>query len=87
VAYPSLHRDLLKGRAVMIGCPKFDNADEYVEKFAQVFKQSGIKSVTVARMEVPCCSGLSMIIEKAMALAGTGIPVKEVVVGIRGGIL
>ena len=87
VAYPGLHKDLLKGRAVMIGCPKFDNAQEYIEKFAQVFKQSGIKSVTVALMEVPCCSGLSMIVKKAMELSQMTIPVTEVVVGIRGKIL
>jgi Pyruvate/2-oxoacid:ferredoxin oxidoreductase delta subunit len=84
VAYPNLHKDLLKGRAVMMGCPKFDNADEYVEKFAQVFLQSGIKSVTVARMEVPCCSGLSMIVKKAMEKSGMIIPVNDVVVGIQG---
>lgn len=84
VAYPSLHKDLLQGRAVMMGCPKFDNADEYVDKFAQVFKEAGLKSVTVALMEVPCCSGLSMIVKKAMAKSGMSIPVKEVVVGVRG---
>ncbi|MBU1168326.1 MAG: 4Fe-4S binding protein [Proteobacteria bacterium] len=87
VAYPSLHKDLLQGRAVMMGCPKFDNAEEYVEKFAQVFAQSGITSVTVALMEVPCCSGLSMIIKKAMDQSGMSIPVNEVVVGVRGKIL
>lgn len=87
VAYPSFHKDLLQGRAVMVGCPKFDNAQEYIEKFAQVFKQSGIKSVTIALMEVPCCSGLSMIIRKAMEQSGMDIPVSEVVVGVRGQIL
>ncbi|GAB6094828.1 4Fe-4S binding protein [Desulfatiferula olefinivorans] len=87
VAYPGLHQDLLKGRAVMMGCPKFDNAQEYIDKFAQVFKQSGIRSVTVALMEVPCCSGLSTIIKRAMDQSGMDIPVSEVVVGIRGQIL
>ncbi len=84
VAYPDMHSELLAGRSVMIGCPKFDNAEEYIDKFIQVFKQSGIKSVTVAIMEVPCCSAMLTIIRRAMELSGMNIPVREVVVGIRG---
>jgi NAD-dependent dihydropyrimidine dehydrogenase PreA subunit len=87
IAYPSLHQEYLKDRTVMIGCPKFDNPDEYVAKFTEVFKKSGIKSVTVLLMEVPCCSGLSSIISKAMELSGQNIPVNEVVVGIKGNIV
>ena len=87
VAYPGMHADLLKGRAVMIGCPKFDNVQEYIDKFVQIFKQSGIRSVTVARMEVPCCSGLSMIVRKAMDIAGATIPINDVVVGIKGSLV
>lgn len=87
VAYPCFHADFLKGRAVMIGCPKFDNPDEYVEKLAQVFKVSGIKSITAAIMEVPCCSALPMIIKKALARAGVDIPTREIVISPRGAIL
>jgi len=87
VAYPSFHQDFLKGRAVMIGCPKFDNAEEYVEKLCQVFKVSGIKSITSVVMEVPCCSALPVIVKKALAKAGVEIPFKEVVVSARGEIL
>jgi Pyruvate/2-oxoacid:ferredoxin oxidoreductase delta subunit len=87
VAFPGMHSELLKGRSVMIGCPKFDNAEEYIDKFVQVFKQSGIKSVTVALMEVPCCSALLTIIRKAMDLSGMNIPINHVMVGIRGNIL
>lgn len=87
VAYPGMHSELLKGKAVMIGCPKFDNAEEYIEKFTQVFQQSGIKSVTVAIMEVPCCSALLTVIRRAMEKSGMNIPIHEVVVGIRGKIL
>ncbi len=86
-AYPSLHQEYLKDRTVMIGCPKLDNPDEYVEKFTAVFKESGIKSVTVLLMEVPCCSGLAAIVEKAMELSGANIPVNNVVVGVKGNIL
>jgi len=87
VAYPSFHAELLKGKAVMIGCPKFDNAEEYIEKLAQVFKVSGIKSITSAIMEVPCCSAMSAIIKKALEKSGMNIPLNEIVVSARGEIL
>lgn len=87
VAYPSFHNDFLKGKAVMIGCPKFDNAEEYIEKLSKVFQVSGIKSITSVVMEVPCCSALPIIVKKALAKAGTDIPFKEVVVSARGEIL
>lgn len=87
VAYPSFHADFLKGKAVMIGCPKFDDADAYVEKLSQVFAVSGIKSITSVIMEVPCCSALPMIVKKALAKSGTQIPFEEVVVSAQGKIL
>jgi len=87
VAFPSLHQEFLKGRAVMIGCPKFDDAQEYVEKFSQIFKTAGIRSVTIVVMEVPCCSALPMIVKKGMALSGKTIPMHKVVVSVRGEIL
>ncbi len=87
VAYPSFHKDLLKGKAVMIGCPKFDDAEGYVEKLADVFARSGIKSITSVIMEVPCCAGLPMIIKKALEKSGADIPLEEVVVSARGEIL
>ncbi|UCG05158.1 MAG: 4Fe-4S binding protein [Desulfobacterales bacterium] len=87
VAFPTLHRDFLKGKAVVMGCPKLDNAQFYIEKFAQICKQSGIKSITSVVMEVPCCSGLPMIVKKGMQLAGVEIPMQEVVISTRGKIL
>ncbi|MCU0559631.1 MAG: 4Fe-4S binding protein [Desulfobacterales bacterium] len=87
VAFPGLHRDLLKGKRVMMGCPKFDNVQAYVEKFAQVCKLSGIRSITTAVMEVPCCAALPMIVRKGMELSGAKIPMEEVVVSVRGKIL
>jgi NAD-dependent dihydropyrimidine dehydrogenase PreA subunit len=87
VAYPSFHADFLKDKVVMIGCPKFDNADEYVEKFAEIFKTADLKSLTIAIMEVPCCSAMPVIIQKAMEKSGQSIPVKTVVVSSRGEIL
>ncbi len=87
VAYPTFHADFLKGNAVMIGCPKFDNAEEYVEKLSQVFKVSGIKSITSVVMEVPCCSAMPIIIKKALEKSAVDIPLKEVVISARGQIL
>ena len=87
VAYPALHNDFLKGRVVMIGCPKFDDKESYVEKFAEIFKTAGIKSITCLIMEVPCCSGLPGILSKGMEKAGTTIPLKKVVISNRGKII
>lgn len=87
VAIPTLHKDLLKGRVVMIGCPKFDDIQEYIEKFAHIFKTADIKSVLSVVMEVPCCSGLPMIVKKGMEAAGKNIPIKELVISTRGKIL
>jgi ferredoxin len=87
VAFPALHRDLMKGKVVMMGCPKFDDVNEYVEKFAAVFKTAGIKSVTTVVMEVPCCAGMPVIVKKGMEEANTIIPMKEIVLSLRGKIL
>jgi ferredoxin len=87
VAYPNFHSDLLSGKAVMIGCPKFDDKEAYIERLAQVFSGSGIKSITCAIMEVPCCSALPMIIKKAFEKSGITIPYKEMVVSSRGDII
>ena len=62
VAFPTLHRDFMAGKAVMVGCPKFDDAREYIDRFAEIFRTAGINSVTVVVMEVPCCSGLPTIV-------------------------
>ncbi len=87
VAFPTLHRDLIKGKVVMLGCPKFDDAHEYVNKFADIFKTAGINSITTVVMEVPCCSGLPVIVKKGMEEANKQIPMKEIVLSVRGTIL
>jgi ferredoxin len=87
IAYPGFHQEFLKGRVVMIGCPKFDDAQEYVKKFTDIFRESDIKSVTVLDMEVPCCSALPVIVEKGMQNAGKNIPLEEVVISTQGYIL
>ena len=87
VAFPTFHQDFLKGRTVMLGCPKLDNAQSYVDKFAAIFKTAGIKRITAVVMEVPCCEGLPRIIRKALEIAGVTIPFHQVVVSTRGRIL
>ena len=87
VAFPSFHQDFLQGKTVMLGCPKFDDAQSYVEKFAAIFETAGIASVTIVVMEVPCCAGLPKIVQKGMEKAGVKIPFDQVVVSTRGRIL
>ncbi len=87
VSFPTLHRDLLKGKVVMMGCPKFDDTQDYMNRFADIFKIAGIKSITTVVMEVPCCSGLPMIVKKGMEAAGKEIPMEEVVLSTRGKII
>ena len=87
VALPNYHQELLKGKTVLLGCPKLDDAPAYVEKFKAIFKTAGLKSITVAIMEVPCCGGLPRILLKAMQEAGVKIPLRQVVVGRRGRIV
>ena len=87
VAFPTLHRDFLKGRVVLRGCPKFDDAEEYVQRFAAMFKEAGIRRITSVYMDVPCCSALPMMVKKGMEIAGTQIPMEEVVISTRGKIL
>ena len=87
VAFPSLHRDFLKGKAVTMGCPKLDDAQSYIDKFSQIFQVADIKSITAVVMEVPCCQGLPLIVKKGLELSGKNIPMEEVIISTRGQIL
>ena len=87
VAFAHLHRDYLKGKTVMMGCPKFDDAQAYIDKFAEIFKTADIKRITTLVMEVPCCAGLPVIVKKGLAASGKKIPLEEVVVSTCGKIL
>ncbi len=84
VAYSRLQSDFIKGKVVMMGCPKFDGAEEYIAKFTEIFKTAGINSITTVYMEVPCCSGLPMIVKKGLEASGQTIPMTDVVIGTRG---
>jgi NAD-dependent dihydropyrimidine dehydrogenase PreA subunit len=83
-AYADFHEKLLRGKVLLVGCPKLDNAQVYQEKLNQVLKFNQIKSITYAHMEVPCCFGLIGIIQEAIAQSGKDTVFHEVTIGIRG---
>jgi NAD-dependent dihydropyrimidine dehydrogenase PreA subunit len=87
IAYPGFHRDFLANRAVMIGCPKFDDAQGYVNKFVEVFKTAALKSVTILIMEVPCCSAMGMIVRQALQKSNCRIPVEQVTISVPGKVI
>jgi NAD-dependent dihydropyrimidine dehydrogenase PreA subunit len=83
-SYPALHQELLPGKVIMLGCPKFDDAQSYVERFVDIFNQAGINSITVLSMEVPCCAGLAEIVRQALIVSGKRIPYQEIVITRQG---
>jgi Pyruvate/2-oxoacid:ferredoxin oxidoreductase delta subunit len=84
VAHPNFHSSLLSGRTVVMGCPKFDDILGYERKLAAILRDNDVRSLTVATMEVPCCSSLSGVVEWAVEASGKQIPVRRHVVGVRG---
>ncbi|GAB6057963.1 ATP-binding protein [Desulfonatronum parangueonense] len=86
-AYPDLHKELLPGKVIMLGCPKFDDFQAYVQRFVDIFNVAGINSVTVLSMEVPCCAGLAEIVRQAMLVSGKRIPFQEIKISRQGQIL
>lgn len=84
VAACNFQENYLKGKTVMMGCPKFDDADSYVDKFADILSTSNLKSLTILIMEVPCCSSMKVIIKKAIEKAGTTVPIEEITISNRG---
>ncbi len=83
-AFSDFHGQFLRGRPVVIGCPKLDDPHAYVEKLAQMVTASKINSITVIHMEVPCCTGLVRIAESALQMVGSKIPLEDVTISIRG---
>lgn len=86
-ALGGFHEELLKGRKLVIACPKLDETQSYVEKLTELIKRNNLRSLTVAVMTVPCCTGLERIVELAVELSGVPLEVKKVVVGIDGRIV
>lgn len=84
VAYAGYHEDFLKGKALVMGCPKLDDNNFYQQKLTEIFTKSDIRSVTVLKMEVPCCGGIAVAARQALLASGRQIPYKEVTIAIQG---
>ena len=83
-AYGDFHRDLLKNKILLVGCPKLDDAGFYKDKITEILKGNNIKSVTIAHMEVPCCFGLVTLVNEALAESGKDIPLDDITVKVNG---
>jgi ferredoxin len=86
-AYAGFHKDFIKGRITVIGCPKLDDAKFYEEKLAEILKNNNIKSLTVVRMEVPCCGGIVSAVKNAMLSAQVIVPYKEITISTDGRVI
>ena len=86
-AYGNFHNDFMKGKAIVIACPKLDDGQEiYLEKVQALIEDAKINTLTVVTMEVPCCGGLLAMVKQAAAAASRKVPIKSIVIGIQGGI-
>ncbi|MDY4799091.1 MAG: 4Fe-4S binding protein [Bullifex sp.] len=85
-AYGAFHEHFIKGRVTLVGCPKLDGVD-YADKLSQIFAANDIKSIRLARMQVPCCGGLESAVKRAVAASGKAIPVSVSIISSDGRIL
>ena len=85
-AYSGFHEKFMKGHVTLIGCPKLDAID-YSEKLTEIFRNNDIRSISIVRMEVPCCGGMTYAVQRAIANSGKDIPCKVTVLSINGDIL
>ena len=85
-AMGDFHNKFLKEHSVVVGCPKLDNADFYIEKLAQIIKSNKLNSLTVLHMEVPCCFGLTHIARKAVEESGVKMPFEGITVDLQGNV-
>jgi NAD-dependent dihydropyrimidine dehydrogenase PreA subunit len=85
-AYARFHDDFLAGKTLVVGCPKLDDLQAYADKLTRIFATNAIRSVTVVRMEVPCCGGISTAARRSLAAAGKQLPFRDVVIGVDGAV-
>ena len=83
-AYADFHETLLKGKVLLVGCPKLDDAELYREKLAEMFRRNDVRSVTVAHMEVPCCFGMVKLVQSAIGNSGKSIPLETRMISVKG---
>jgi ferredoxin len=84
VAVRDFQQNYLEGKAVMMGCPKFDDAESYIQRFVEIISTCNLKSLTILIMEVPCCSAMSVIVQQAIERAGKSLPVEQITISTRG---
>ena len=87
VSAPNFQTDFLTGKVVMMGCPKFDDAQSYVQRFAEIIATCNLHSLTILIMEVPCCGSMVGIIKQAMEQAGKSVPVEQITLSTRGEVI
>jgi len=87
VAYADFQKKMLRGRAVAVACPKLDDTSNYLAKLTEMIKINDLKDITVAHMEVPCCTGLVKLATEARRLSGKDIPVYDMIISVRGELL
>ena len=83
-ACASFHQEFLKGRALVVACPKLDNFEAHLNKLTQILSHSEPRSITVVHLEVPCCAGLVHMAQKAILDSGKDIPLREITIGVEG---
>jgi len=83
-AYAAFHEDFLAGHTLLIDCPKLNEFEPHKAKLTEIIKRNNLKSLTIIRMEVPCCSGLTYMAEEAIRASGKNLPLREAVIGVGG---
>ena len=87
-AYANFHQKFLKDKILIILCPKLDKTiEQYVDKLAEIFSKQDIKSISIVHMEVPCCSGIEVIVQRALKKAQKNIIIKDYTISINGEII
>lgn len=85
-AYAEFHKEFIRGRVTLVGCPKLDSVD-YAEKLTEILRNNEIRSVTVVRMEVPCCGGMENAVKRALQASGKLLPWQVVTISTDGKLL
>ncbi len=86
-SFPDFNERFLAGRVLLLGCPKFDDVQSYIDKVADILRHNAIKDITVLRMEVPCCAGMTGIAQKGAQAAGAQVPITTLIISRDGKIL
>jgi len=83
-SYAGLHEDFIKGHAVILACPKFEEFEPNLQKLTSIFRLNNIQEIDMVHMEVPCCGGLGRLVGLAIADSGKDIPIRKYIIGVKG---